>query len=54
LSAIIDSSVLVAALLDSGPDGAWAESILAEGPLYTPELGFIEATNVLRRLERAS
>jgi predicted nucleic acid-binding protein len=53
LSAVIDSSVLVAALLDSGPDGAWAEGILAQGPLYTPELGLIEATNILRRLERA-
>jgi predicted nucleic acid-binding protein len=43
----------VAALVDSGPHGAWAETILAGGSLYAPELARAEATNIFRRLERA-
>jgi predicted nucleic acid-binding protein len=53
LSTVVDASVVVAALVDSGPNGTWAESILAAGPLYAPELVGVEATNILRRLERA-
>jgi predicted nucleic acid-binding protein len=45
--------VLVAALLDAGPHGAWAENVLAEGALHAPELALVEATNIFRRLERA-
>jgi predicted nucleic acid-binding protein len=53
VSVVVDSSVLVAALVDSGPQGNWAEDILANGSLHAPELVRAEATNVLRRLERA-
>jgi predicted nucleic acid-binding protein len=53
LNTVVDSSVLVAALVDSGPHGAWAETILADGSLYAPELARAEATNIFRRLERA-
>jgi predicted nucleic acid-binding protein len=53
LSAVIDASVLVAALVDSGPQGEWAEGVLAAGSLHAPELARVEATNILRRLERA-
>ena len=53
MSTVVDSSVLVAALVDSGPHGAWAETILAGGSLYAPELARAEATNIFRRLERA-
>jgi len=53
LSTVVDSSVLVAALVDTGPQGAWAETVLAGGSLYAPELLLAEATNVFRRLERA-
>jgi predicted nucleic acid-binding protein len=53
LSAVVDASVLVAALVDSGPAGAWAEEVVADVPLYAPELVSVEATNILRRLERA-
>ena len=53
MSIVVDSSVLVAALVDSGPHGTWAETILAGGSLYAPELARAEATNILRRLERA-
>jgi predicted nucleic acid-binding protein len=45
--------VLIAALLDSGPHGEWAESIIASGSPHAPELVRVEATNILRRLERA-
>jgi predicted nucleic acid-binding protein len=53
LSIVVDSSVLVAALVDGGFDGAWAEQVLARGPLHAPHLALVETTNVLRRLERA-
>ena len=50
---MIDSSVVVAALVDSGPHGDWAEEVLAGGSLQAPELVLAEATNIFRRLERA-
>ena len=53
MTAVVDASVLVAALVDSGSEGKWAESALAEGPLAGPELALAEASNILRRLERA-
>lgn len=53
MSVVVDSSLLVAALVDCGPHGRWAEGILARGSPYAPELVQVEATNVLRRLERA-
>ena len=53
MSAVVDASVLVAALVDVGPNGAWAEEIIAAGSLYAPELVSAEATNILRRLEHA-
>jgi len=53
LSIVIDSSVVVAALVDGGLHGDWAEEILGVGSLQAPELVHAEATNILRRLERA-
>lgn len=53
MSTVVDASVLVAAVVDTGPHGAWAETVLAGGSLYAPELALAEATNVFRRLERA-
>jgi predicted nucleic acid-binding protein len=53
VSIVIDASVVVAALLDSGKHGAWAEGVLAGDSLHAPELLRAEATNVLQRLERA-
>ena len=49
----VDASVLVAALVDLGPEGAWSEQTVAEGSLIAPELVLVEASNVLRRLERS-
>lgn len=45
--------MIVAALVDSGPHGDWAEEVLAGGLLQAPELIRAEATNIFRRLERA-
>lgn len=50
---VVDGSVLVAALVDSGGDGLWAEGVLADDELAGPELTLLETANVLRRLERA-
>jgi len=51
VSAVLDASVLVAALSDSGAEGAWAEEIVGAGGLVAPHLALVEATNILRRLE---
>jgi predicted nucleic acid-binding protein len=48
---VIDASVLVAALVDAGPQGTWSEHVLSGGGLHAPELVLVEASNVLRRLE---
>ena len=53
MSVVVDASLLVAATTDSGPDGVWAEEILAPGGIVAPHLVLVEATNILRRLERA-
>ena len=53
MTVVVDASVLVAALVDSGPVGEWAESALGEGFLAGPELAPVEASNILRGLERA-
>ncbi len=45
--------MLVAALVDSGENGEWAEGVIAAGSLHAPELARVEAVNILRRLERA-
>lgn len=47
------SSGVVAALVDYGPDGIWAEQIIEGHALYAPESVRVEATNVLRRPELA-
>ena len=53
MSVVVDASVLVAATTDSGPEGAWAEEILSQGGIVAPHLVLVEATNILRRLERS-
>lgn len=51
MTVVVDASVMVAALVDSGPDGRWAESLVGENALAAPELVLVETTNILRRLE---
>ena len=53
MSVVVDASLLVAVTTDDGPDGVWAEEILSEGGIVAPHLVLVEATNILRRLERA-
>ncbi len=52
MSVVVDSSVVVAALIDTGANGAWAEKILEQDGLYAPEHLRLEVANVLRRFER--
>ncbi len=53
MSAVVDSSVIVAALVDAGPAGGWAENLIASQEICAPGLIHAEAANVLRRLELA-
>ena len=53
MSIVVDASVLVAATTDAGREGVWAEQVLAEGGIVAPHLALVEATNILRRLERS-
>jgi predicted nucleic acid-binding protein len=46
---VVDASLVVAALVDAGKDGEWAESELAKGQLAAPHLMPVEAASILRR-----
>jgi predicted nucleic acid-binding protein len=46
---VVDASVVFAALVDSGPNGEWAETIVSAGPLLAPHLLPVEVASVLRR-----
>ena len=49
MTVVVDASVVVAALLDVGPAGTWAEDLLQSEPLAAPHLMPVEAANILRR-----
>lgn len=49
MTVVVDASTIVAALIDTGPDGLWAEQILAIGNIAAPHLMPVEVTNILRR-----
>lgn len=49
MTLVIDASMVVAALIDSGTDGRWAESLLTSDSLAAPHLLTAEASNILRR-----
>ena len=53
MTLVIDASALVAALTDTGPEGRWARARTGSDSLACPEVALAEATNTLRRLERA-
>ncbi len=42
--------MVVSALVDTGPDGQWAEQLLQNNEIVAPSLLQVECTNVLRRL----
>jgi predicted nucleic acid-binding protein len=48
MTIVVDASVVVAALIDSGDDGIWAEGFLSTG-LVAPHLMSAEVANILRR-----
>jgi predicted nucleic acid-binding protein len=48
MTLVLDASVVVAALIDSGPEGTWAEELLASDDLAAPHLMPVEAANILR------
>lgn len=50
---VVDASVVVAALVDSGPVGDWALSHFDEGGLVAPDHVFVETANALRRAAAA-
>lgn len=49
MTLVIDASMVVAALVDSGADGRWAETMLVSDSLAAPHLLTAEAANILRR-----
>lgn len=50
---VLDSSALVALLVDAGPAGEWVASTVTDGSLAAPELAMFETANVLRRQQLA-
>lgn len=52
MTVVVDASAMVAALVDSGHDGGWAESVVSAETLAAPQSILVEATSILRRLER--
>jgi predicted nucleic acid-binding protein len=46
---VIDASMVVAGLIDSGADGRWAEALLVSDSLAAPHMMTAEAANILRR-----
>lgn len=52
MTVVPDASVLVAALVDSGSEGRWAESILRRSALASPEVIIADVLDILGRLER--
>src|SRR4051812_8230918 len=53
MTRLVDASVVVAALVDTGAGGRWAESELVAGPLAAPHLLPVEVANILWRAVRA-
>ncbi|MDT8370188.1 MAG: type II toxin-antitoxin system VapC family toxin [Longimicrobiales bacterium] len=53
MTLVVDASVVVAALVDAGPIGEWAEEIVAAEHLVAPHLMPVEVADILRRAQRA-
>lgn len=52
MTLVVDASVVVAALVDQGEVGAWAENVLSSDHLAAPHLMPVEVANILRRAAR--
>ena len=53
MTLVVDASFVVAALVDGGEIGTWAESVLLSDHLAAPHLMPVEVANILRRAARA-
>ncbi|CAN5840176.1 type II toxin-antitoxin system ribonuclease VapC1 [soil metagenome] len=53
MTLVVDASLVVAALVDSGPTGTWADVVLEAESLAAPHLMLAKAANVLRRAQLA-
>ena len=51
MTIVVDSSVLVAWVTDSGATGRWAGSVVAQDTRACPQMVMAEVSNTLRRLE---
>jgi len=51
MTAVVDASALVAALIGTDPEHAWADGALGTQTVAAPEIALPEAANILRRLE---
>lgn len=49
MTTVVDASVVVAALVDSGAHGVWAEALLERADLAAPHLLPVEVANILHR-----
>lgn len=54
MTIVVDASIVVSALVDSGSEGQWAEQLLQNNEIVAPSLMQVECCNVLRRLMLAS
>ena len=50
---VLDSSAIVALLVDAGSTGDWVASTVGEGPLAAPALALFESADILRRQQLA-
>lgn len=53
MTLVVDASTMVAALVDVGHDGSWADQLLSADNLAAPHLMPVEAANILRRAAQA-
>ena len=49
MTLVVDASLVVAGLTETGPSGTWADGLLASDDLAAPHLLPVEAAHVLRR-----
>lgn len=49
MTLVVDASTVVAALVDSGAEGTWAEELVETERLAAPHLMTVEVANILRR-----
>lgn len=49
MTVVLDASIVVAALIDSGDEGTWAEDVLRDPSLAAPHHLPVEVANILRR-----